>query len=969
MNEWVWTSGTNTVNCSGGQQGVYGTLGSAAASNIPGGRAAAVSWTDTNGTLWLFGGNGLDGTGKMGYLNDLWEYVNTGGEWVWMGGSSTSGQPGVYGTLGKPAAGVIPGGRFNSTSWSDSSGNFWFFGGLGIDDSDTVGSLNDMWEYEVAAGTGPAIQSVTAVTAQQTQTFTITGSGFGTRAAYSGDALYIAIVDESGATFQAGYVNSGVGVDDAVGLSISSWTDTQIVITGFTGDYGPNGWSLSQGDHLVLSIWNVQTDVGPGICANIFVGSGLTHCKSIQAQTPTITWATPAPITYGTPLSATQLDASSGGVAGSFLYTPPAGTVLQAGTQTLLAGFTPTDATDYSPTSASVELIVNKATPVFGTMTFAPVATEPYGTNQAVTISDTLSYSGGQPGGAVTYVLNLVSYTATCTAAGSPETCSATVPAATIAALAVGAHIVTGSFAGDNNYTVATASNAIFAVTVLAPTIMFSVPNHTYGDAPFTVNASSNSTGPFMYSVLSGPATVTGNIVTLTGAGAVTLLASEAADGNYSAGSQGATFAVAKATPAIVWPAPTITYGSALGSAQLDASATGVGGAALAGTYAYTPAAGTVPAPSGETLSVLFTPTDVTDYNTATATTNLTVMKASLIVAANNATRVYGTVNPNFTGTVTGQQEGDTFGETFSTAAVQLSPVANYAIVPSVSGANLPEYTLTIQDGTLAITQAGTTATLTVSAQNILFGQNDTFTTTVTSLTSGTPTGTVQYLDNGVPFASAGLVSGQAILNSTGLGVGSHTITAVYSGDVNFTSNTATGPSIIVSVPDFTFTLTSPSLVTMHYYNAAAFTFHVTPLSGSYYQPVTFSYTGNLPLDAHPSFSPSTIAVNAGGADVTFTVSTSRTAWYRPAGATDETLLCFMILPLALALRLRRSLRTLPRLMMLGLLLVLSAGTIASLVGCGTGYADEVYPIIVTANSGGVVHTATVTVHILQTPQ
>jgi hypothetical protein len=76
-----------------------------------------------------------------------------------------------------------------------------------------------------------------------------------------------------------------------------------------------------------------------------------------------------------------------------------------------------------------------------------------------------------------------------------------------------------------------------------------------------------------------------------------------------------------------------------------------------------------------------------------------------------------------------------------------------------------------------------------------------------------------------------------------------------------------------------------------------------------------------------------------------------------------------MVLPLTLALRLRRNLRTLPRLMMLGLLLVLGAGATANLAGCGTGYADEVYPIVVTANSGGIVHTATVTVHILQTPQ
>jgi hypothetical protein len=50
-------------------------------------------------------------------------------EWTWMGGSSTvgsnGGQPGVYGTLGTPAPGNIPGGREYAMGWTDSSGNFW----------------------------------------------------------------------------------------------------------------------------------------------------------------------------------------------------------------------------------------------------------------------------------------------------------------------------------------------------------------------------------------------------------------------------------------------------------------------------------------------------------------------------------------------------------------------------------------------------------------------------------------------------------------------------------------------------------------------------------------------------------------------------------------------------------------------------------------------------------------------------
>ncbi len=85
-----------------------------------------------------------------------------------------------------------------------------------------------------------------------------------------------------------------------------------------------------------------------------------TVTLTVNKATPTITWATPAAITYGTALSATQLDASST-VAGTFVYTPAAGAVLTAGSQTLSVTFTPTDTTDYTTATATVTLTVNKA--------------------------------------------------------------------------------------------------------------------------------------------------------------------------------------------------------------------------------------------------------------------------------------------------------------------------------------------------------------------------------------------------------------------------------------------------------------------------------------------------------------------------------------------------------------------------------------------------------------------------------
>jgi hypothetical protein len=143
--QWTWMGGSNVV----AQKGTYGTKGTAAAGNVPGARSSAVSWTDTSGNFWLFGGSGYDSTGSgIGYLNDLWKYA--GGQWTWMGGSSVANQSGTYGTKGIPAAGNVPGCRFSSASWRDAAGNFWLFGGYGYNSGAVL--LNDLWEYIPSTG-------------------------------------------------------------------------------------------------------------------------------------------------------------------------------------------------------------------------------------------------------------------------------------------------------------------------------------------------------------------------------------------------------------------------------------------------------------------------------------------------------------------------------------------------------------------------------------------------------------------------------------------------------------------------------------------------------------------------------------------------------------------------------------------------------------------------------------------------
>jgi hypothetical protein len=82
---------------------------------------------------------------------------------------------------------------------------------------------------------------------------------------------------------------------------------------------------------------------------------------TVTKATPVVAWATPGSISYGTPISSAQLNASSS-VTGTFAYSPSAGTVLSVGAHALSVTFTPTDATDYTTAKAAVSLAVTAAT-------------------------------------------------------------------------------------------------------------------------------------------------------------------------------------------------------------------------------------------------------------------------------------------------------------------------------------------------------------------------------------------------------------------------------------------------------------------------------------------------------------------------------------------------------------------------------------------------------------------------------
>jgi hypothetical protein len=143
---WTWISGAKT----GDAVGVYGTVGVPGPLNFPGARQGASAWVDGAGMLWLFGGYGRDAVNAID-LNDLWKFNPTAtgadaGQWTWMGGSSAGNTAGIYTSPGQP------GSRRYAVTWTDSSHNFWLFGGVGYDSGGAFVNLNDLWKYDPAAG-------------------------------------------------------------------------------------------------------------------------------------------------------------------------------------------------------------------------------------------------------------------------------------------------------------------------------------------------------------------------------------------------------------------------------------------------------------------------------------------------------------------------------------------------------------------------------------------------------------------------------------------------------------------------------------------------------------------------------------------------------------------------------------------------------------------------------------------------
>jgi hypothetical protein len=175
---------------------------------------------------------------------------------------------------------------------------------------------------------------------------------------------------------------------------------------------------------------------------------------------PTLTWTTPAAITYGTALNGTQLNAVATGVTGAslpgvFTYSPLSGVVLTAGSQTLSVSFAPTDTTDYTtPATTTVQLQVNKAASGVSLVS----SLNPILLQNPVTYTATVSSTAGKPTGTVTFDDGGVAIS-TCT--GVAVTTATGLANCAVTYTTTGSHSITVLYNGDTNFLSAGPSNTV----------------------------------------------------------------------------------------------------------------------------------------------------------------------------------------------------------------------------------------------------------------------------------------------------------------------------------------------------------------------------------------------------------------------------------------------------------------------------------------------------------------------------
>ncbi len=510
-------------------------------------------------------------------------------------------------------------------------------------------------------------------------------------------------------------------------------------------------------DAFGLAVFNILPGVVPTLVGDTAI-AGAGQIQGIAAYPPrscahtdfSITQtASPNPVTAGNQLTYTITVTNNG---------PSAASVA-------INDLLPRNFVTFVSCSVTPNGVCDKGAGLNRTITFAPLASGQSGT--ATIVASTVST-----------LLNLDTITNTASASNSsavdpiPANNSATSNVTVSAPPSATNFIVansTGGYFGTTTLTT-TLKRTLNGAAIANRTITFSVNGLAVGTA--VTNASGVATLPNVSLVQGGIPISAGTFVGALGV-------SFAGDDQFSASTGSSTLTVTKATLTVTTQNATKVYGDAnpaftyvisgflnnetvavvSGTANCNTSANS---ASPAGTFPITCSIGTLAA---------------TNYNFTFVPATLTITRAPLILAGNDASRLYGDANPALTGTIVGLKAGDKGTATFASSALSTSPVGAYPIVGTflpAGGVNASNYIIT-SSGTLTVNPAPLTAAA-ANASRAYGDPNPTFTGTITGAKNG-DVFTASFTSAADPTSPVGTYPITAVLSGAPSVISNYTVT------------------------------------------------------------------------------------------------------------------------------------------------------------------------------------------------
>ena len=432
------------------------------------------------------------------------------------------------------------------------------------------------------------------------------------------------------------------------------------------------------------------------------------------------------------------------------------------------------------------------------------------------------------------------SLTATATSAlavsfASSNSSVATISGSTITVVGAGNTFITASQSGNANFSAATSIQRTFTVNKASQVITFNaLVTKTLGDANFNLNATTTSGLAISYaSSNTSVATVSGNDVTIVGAGTTTITASQGGDANYNAATQvGRTMTVNKAAQSITFNAlVSKTVGDANFTLPLNASSGLVISYQSSNTSVATIVGNTVTIVAPGSTTITATQVGNANYFAASQVQqSLTVNKANqTITFAALPAKTFGDVNVNLTAT--------------STSSLPVSYISSNTAVATVSGSDVT--IVGAGTTTISASQAGNVnynvavnidqiLNVVKANQSIAFGalSDKTFDDTAFNVTAtSTSVLPINYVSSNLGVAT---VTGSTI---TIVGVGTTTITASQPGNVNYNAASDVQQTLTVNKANQTITFSPLADKTV---GDAAFNLSATASSG-----LTVSYASS----------------------------------------------------------------------------------------------------------------------------